>query len=194
VVDVQIDFCPGGSLAVSHGDEVILPLNETIKAFERARLPMFFTRDWHPRNHCSFKSQGGIWPVHCVKGTNGARFHHSLRVPPEARIISKGTGPKTEAYSGFQGTNLASELEQLGVHQLFVGGLATDYCVKNTVLDARARGFQVCLLGDCVKGVNVNKTDSARATKSMLAAGAKSISSKEAARKIRRHVAVLSSS
>ena len=194
VVDVQNDFCPGGSLAVGGADRIIPRLNRVITTFERMGTPIFFTRDWHPRNHCSFKEQGGVWPAHCVKGTRGARFHPDLKVPRRARIISKATEPAVEAYSGFQGTELARDLQQLGVREIFVGGLATDYCVKNTVLDGLAAGLGVFLLSDCVEGVNLKPSDAARAVKEVLARGAKSITSSDALNKIDRHVAVLSSS
>ena len=194
VVDVQNDFCPAGSLAVGGADRIIPRLNRVITAFERMRIPIFFTRDWHPRNHHSFKEQGGVWPAHCVKGTKGARFHPGLKVPRRARVISKATEPAVDAYSGFQGTELARDLQQLGVRELFVGGLATDYCVKNTVLDGLAAGFRVFLLSDCVEGVNLKPSDAARAVEEMLAKGARSITSGGALQKIDRHVAVLSSS
>jgi nicotinamidase/pyrazinamidase len=194
VVDVQNDFCPGGSLAVEGADRIIPRLNRVITASESAWIPIFFTRDWHPRNHCSFKERGGDWPTHCVKGTKGAKFHPDLKVPRRARIISKATEPDVEAYSGFQGTALTGELQRLGVQELFVGGLATDYCVKNTVLDGLAAGFRIFLLSDCVEGVNLKPSDSARAVEEMLAKGAKSITSSGAVKRIDRHVAMLSSS
>jgi nicotinamidase/pyrazinamidase len=194
VIDVQNDFCPGGSLPVAHGDEIIPKINAVVRVFRRAALPMFFTRDWHPRNHCSFMSQGGEWPPHCIKDTLGAEFHRGLVVPPGARIISKATRSDAEAYSGFQGTRLAKDLQNLKVRELFVGGLATDYCVKNTVLDALGAGFTAYILSDCLKGVNLKRTDSATATRVMVARGAKPITSKGAIRRMSRRVAVLSSS
>jgi len=194
VVDVQKDFCPGGSLAVEHGDEIVPKLNTVVQAFQRAHEPIFFTRDWHPRNHCSFKAQGGVWPSHCVKGTSGAEFHHDLVVPLGSVIISKGTKADSEAYSGFQGTALADDLRRLGTDEVYVAGLATDYCVKNTVLDALATGRSVSVLSDCIRGVNLKRTDSAEATKLMVNRGAKLIASREAIRKISQRVAVMSSS
>jgi len=108
VVDVQNDFLPGGSLAVPQGDQVIAPLNRMIQRFVEAESPVVVTRDWHPRNHCSFKDQGGVWPPHCVAGTVGAEFSSELRLPEEVKIVSKATSPDAEAYSGFEGTELAA--------------------------------------------------------------------------------------
>ena len=194
VVDIQNDFCPGGSLAIKQGDRIIKPINELISAFEKARLPILFTRDWHPVDHCSFKARGGPWPPHCVQGTYGARFHPSLDVPPKAIVINKGTKRNSDAYSGFQGTELAERLRASGVHELFVCGLATDYCVKNTVLDAIEQGFGATVIVDCTKGVNLVRTDSANAVRSMTSKGANKLSSHDALRKVSRRVAVSSSS
>ena len=173
VVDVQVDFCPGGSLAVKNGSDVVPRLNRVIKAFERRSLPIFFTRDWHPANHISFKSRGGIWPPHCVQGTSGAEFHSGLLVPGNATIVSKGDKPSMEAYSGFQGTDLETRLKRLGIDKVFVGGLATDYCVKETTLDARRTGLAVEVLKDCVRPVDIKPGDGARALAEMRRAGAK---------------------
>lgn len=192
-VDIQNDFCPGGALAVKHGDRIIKPLNKLIEFFDRLEFPIIFTRDWHPPNHRSFKEYGGIWPVHCVRGTKGAEFHPLLKVPKDAIIISKATEPDSEAYSGFQGTDLAQILKRLGSNKLFIGGLATDYCVKNTVIDALNNGFEVSVIKDCIKGVNLKKTDSATAIRYMLSKGAKLISSQELLEILGKHVAILSS-
>lgn len=173
VVDVQRDFCPGGALAVAHGEKVIPRVNELVRAFERAGLPIFFTRDWHPANHVSFRARGGPWPPHCVQGTPGASFHPSLEVPADAVVVDKGTLQGEDAYSGFQGTDLARRLHGLGVKQIYVAGLATDYCVKNTVLDGMAQGFETYVITDCVKGVNLKRTDSASALRVMTSHGAK---------------------
>ncbi len=186
VVDVQRDFCPGGSLAVSHGDRVVPALNKVIDAFQRAKLPVFFTRDWHPPNHCSFKSQGGIWPSHCVKGTIGAEFHPDLEVPPGSVIISKATDPRSNAYSGFQGTDLERQLKDRHVDEVLLGGLATDYCVKESSLDALHAGFGVSVLKDCVRGVNLRRSDSALALRDLTNRGARLVTSGEAIKRIRR--------
>ncbi len=172
VVDVQRDFCPGGSLAVPDGDKVVPVLNRYIDIFASNSLPVFATRDWHPVNHISFKAYGGIWPPHCVQETQGARFHHELKLPDSVTILSKATAPKKEAYSGFQGTGLRSMLKKLKIKRVFIGGLATDYCVKNTVLDASKAGFHAFLLMDASRGVEVNRGDSEKAISRMLAAGA----------------------
>jgi len=173
VVDVQIDFCPGGALPVPEGDKVVPTLNEYIKQFAAAGAPIIFTRDWHPTDHSSFKSQGGPWPPHCVQNTEGAKFHPSLIIPPDAQIVSKAEH-RDEAYSFFQGTNLAEKLHKQ-IKTLFVGGLATDYCVKETVLDALKENFEVYLLEDACRGVEVNPGDSEMAIRMMVAKGAKRI-------------------
>jgi nicotinamidase/pyrazinamidase len=173
VVDVQKDFLPGGALGVPGGDQVIEPLNRTIERFRRARLPVFYSRDWHPADHCSFRAQGGLWPPHCVAGTKGAGFAQGLRVPPDAIVISKATAAERDAYSAFQGTTLAAQLKAVGTRRVFVGGLATDYCVKATVLDARKYGFDVEVLGDAVRAVEIEPGDGRRALEEMLKSGAR---------------------
>ncbi|MGB9735722.1 MAG: nicotinamidase [bacterium] len=172
IVDVQKDFCPGGSLAVPDGDKVVPVLNGYIKAFNENSLRIFATRDWHPENHISFKAYGGPWPPHCIKETDGAKFHPDLKLPSSAIIVSKATTPKKEAYSGFQGTALRSTLKRLKIKRVFVGGLATDYCVKNTVLDALKFNFVTFLLMDASKGVDVEPEDSKKAITRMFEAGA----------------------
>jgi nicotinamidase/pyrazinamidase len=172
VVDVQRDFLPGGALGVPAGDEVVEPLNRAIVDFERAELPVFYSRDWHPPDHCSFQAQGGPWPPHCVAGTPGAGFAPALRLPIDAAVISKATTRDRDAYSAFQGTTLAKQLKDAGVRRIFVGGLATDYCVKATVLDARAKGFDVTVLGDAVRAVEVQPGDGERALQEMQKSGA----------------------
>ena len=184
VVDVQLDFCPGGSLAVRYGDQVVPRLNKIIRTFEDFALPVFFTRDWHPPDHTSFKSKGGPWPPHCVQGSPGARFHPKLHVPRDADVISKGDRPSKEAYSGFQGTGLKAQLRKLGVDELLIGGLATDYCVKETTLDALREGFSVGVLKDCVRPVDVRPGDGARALAEMRKAGAILTTSSKAADKL----------
>lgn len=172
LVDVQNDFLPGGRLAVADGHGVIEPLNEAIEAFVAAGLPVVATRDWHPDDHMSFGEQGGPWPAHCVAGTHGAAFVDSLRIPGEAIIISKATTSQVDAYSGYAGTDLHERLQALGVRRVFVGGLATDYCVLNTVLDARRLGYDVILITDATRAVNVHPSDGQRALDRMIAAGA----------------------
>ena len=173
VVDMQKDFMPTGVLPVPEGDKIVPSLNEYIKLFEAKNLPVFFTRDWHPENHISFKDYGGIWPPHCVQNTEGAEFHEELYIPADNKfIISKGTSPDFDAYSGFQGTQLEDLLRERGVKRVFVGGVATDYCVKNTVLGALNLGFSAVLLLDAIKGVDLSPGDSDRAIEEMLTAGA----------------------
>ena len=172
VVDVQNDFLPGGALAVPQRDEVIPVLNRYLAQFESEGLPVFATRDWHPSNHCSFNTQGGPWPVHCVKDTPGAAFPAALKLPASAHVISKGTTPEPEAYSGFEGTDLRERLRSSGVEHLFIGGLATDYCVLNTVRDAVRLGFQVSLLEEAIRAVNVKPQDGLKAVAEMHRLGA----------------------
>jgi nicotinamidase/pyrazinamidase len=176
IVDVQNDFLPGGSLAVPRGDEVVPVLNRYVRAFAVQNLPVYATRDWHPERHCSFRAQGGIWPPHCVAGTRGAEFAAALRLPPSAVVISKATTPEQDAYSGFQGTNLDQQLRSAGIRRLFIGGLATDYCVLNTVRDALRLGYQVLLLGDAIRAVDVQPGDGQRAEEEMIKLGAQRIS------------------
>jgi len=178
VVDVQRDFCAGGSLAVKDGDKVVPGLNRVINAFTKATLPIFFTRDWHPPNHMSFKARGGPWPQHCVQGTQGAEFLRNLKVPSNAVIVSKGTDSDLEAYSGFQGTDLGRRLKELGVEKIILGGLTTDYCVRESTLDALAIGLKVDVLEDCIRGVNVRPGDAERALREIVTKGAKLTSSK----------------
>jgi nicotinamidase/pyrazinamidase len=172
VVDVQYDFLPGGSLGIAGADAVIAPLNAWIERFRAAGLPILATRDWHPADHCSFVAQGGIWPPHCVAGTPGARFHADLALPEDSVVVSKATRQDAEAYSAFAGTDLAGHLRRLAVKRLFIGGLATDYCVLNTVQDGLRLGYAPMVLVACVRAVNVRPGDGERALAAMFAAGA----------------------
>jgi len=175
IVDVQADFLPGGALAVPDGDAVVAPLNGWADCFDAARLPVFATRDWHPPDHCSFREQGGIWPPHCVAGSSGARFAEALKLPASAQIVSKATRRDEEAYSGFSGTDLDERLRRASVQRLFVGGLATDYCVLQTVTDALSLGYAVMLLTDAIRAVEVHPGDGAGAIAAMVAAGARQV-------------------
>lgn len=181
-------------MAIREGDSIIPGLNMLLDAFITSDLPVLFTRDWHPPNHCSFKENGGPWPPHCVRNTRGAAFHLDLYVPKNATIINKATEPDREAYSAFQGTNLTSTLKKMSVTELFVGGLATDYCIKNTIGDALKEGFLVSVLTDCIRGVNLRRSDSANALKWMKANGAIETTSHSVVKRIHRRAAVLSSS
>ncbi len=171
IVDVQNDFLPGGSLAVPGGDEIIPVLNRYIQIFRQHELPIVASRDWHPENHCSFQTQGGPWPVHCVAGTEGAGFAAELALPDSAIVVNKASKADKDAYSAFEQTELAGKLRNLGVERLFVGGLATDYCVLNTVLDALKNHFTVMLLTDAIKAVNLEPDDGEKAIERMRAQG-----------------------
>jgi nicotinamidase/pyrazinamidase len=171
VVDVQNDFCPGGSLAVERGDEVVAPLNRLIREFLERGEPVYKSRDWHPAETKHFAAYGGTWPVHCVQNTPGAEFHKDLLDDPRIKIVSKGTGDEDQ-YSAFDGTNLADLLREQGVTEVLVGGLATDYCVKNTVLDALRAGFKVKAIAEAMRAVNLQPGDDARAVEEMRRAGA----------------------
>jgi len=177
IIDVQNDFCPGGALAVADGDQVVPVLNRYIAQFSAAGLLIVATRDWHPEKTRHFKAYGGLWPPHCIQGSKGAEFRADLALPKDAVIVSAGMAPDEEGYSGFdgrddQGTGLADLLRARGVERIFVGGLATDYCVKHTVLDGLKQGFKVVLLEDAVRGVNLDPDDSNRAIEEMSRAGA----------------------
>lgn len=172
LVDVQQDFLPGGHLGVADGDQVVAPLNRMVELFRARQLPVVATRDWHPLNHCSFHEQGGPWPPHCVQHTHGADWAPELALPADALIVSKGDAATQEAYSGFEGTDLTDRLHRAGVGRLFVGGLATDYCVLQTVLDARAQGYETLVLQDAIRAVDVEAGDGDRALQQMREAGA----------------------
>jgi nicotinamidase/pyrazinamidase len=171
VVDVQNDFCPGGALAVPHGDEVVAPLNELIQEFLERDEPVFLSRDWHRKDTKHFAAYGGTWPVHCVMLTDGARFHPELIVDNQVQLISKGLGD-TDCYSAFDETDLTSRLRALDVEELWIGGLATDYCVKSTVLDALKEGFRVKALAYAMRAVELKPGDGERAIEDMRNAGA----------------------
>ncbi len=170
IVDFQNDFTPGGALAVRDGDSIAGRLNE-LAAEPRFEL-VVATRDWHPADHGSFAEQGGPWPVHCVQGTEGAELHPSLERERVDVVIDKGTDPETEGYSGFEGTTLGELLRERGIDRVTVVGLATDYCVKNTALDALRQGLDVSVDSEGVRGVEVAEGDSERALDELRAAGA----------------------
>jgi len=172
VVDMQRDFMPGGALGVDGADTIVERVNEYTRLFEKASLPVFFTRDWHPKTHISFKRNGGVWPEHCVIGSDGAAFDERLYIPSDNRfIISKGDSETFDAYSGFQGTTLKALLQERGVNRVFICGVATDYCVKHTLLGAENLGFRTVLLIDAVKGVDIKRGDSEAAVEQMLMRG-----------------------
>lgn len=176
IVDVQNDFCEGGALAVPGGAEVIAPLNTVAAQFSRQGLRVYASRDWHPSNTTHFRERGGPWPVHCVAGSSGAAFHPHLVLPPDTVIVDKGDTHGADGYSAFEGhtsegARLEDDLEAHAVTHLLIGGLATDYCVKASALDARKRGLRVTLLEDAVRGVDVQAGDSGRALDAMRDAG-----------------------
>ncbi|WP_297420645.1 nicotinamidase [Thermococcus sp.] len=152
LVDMQRDFMPGGALPVPDGDRIIPRCNEYIGEFRKHGALIVATRDWHPPNHVSFKEHGGPWPAHCVQNTPGAEF--VVNLPADAVVVSKATEPDKEAYSGFEGTDLAEILRKNGVKRVYICGVATEYCVKATALDAVKYGFKAYLLGDAVRGIN----------------------------------------
>ena len=177
VVDVQNDFCPGGSLAVPDGHAVVPVLNRYAARFAAQGAAVFASRDWHPARTKHFAAFGGVWPPHCVQGTSGAELHPGLVLPSSAEIVSKGMDPEEDAYSCFQaraerGPAFASLLAERRIRRLFVGGLATDYCVKATALDALRAGFSVVVLQDAIRAVDVKPGDGTRALAEMTAAGA----------------------
>jgi nicotinamidase/pyrazinamidase len=176
VVDVQIDFCPGGSLAVPGGDVIIPVINRYIELFRSKGIPIIASRDWHPPVTRHFREFGGIWPPHCVQGSRGARFHPRLTLPADVIVVSKGMDPDRDDYSALQahletGIPLGEHLAALGVKALYICGLATDYCIRETSLDALAAGFSVAVLQDACKGVDLKKGDSARAFKDIAEKG-----------------------
>ncbi len=173
IVDVQNDFCPGGAFAVPHGDKVIPAINRLL-AYPWLAVA---TKDWHPSNHSSFQAQGGPWPPHCVQGTPGAELHPALDAASIQVIVTKGSRPERDAYSGFDGTDLAKILRDGGVTRVVVCGLATDYCVSATARDALQEGFEVLVPEDAICGVEVNPGDSQRAVAELKKTGARFISS-----------------
>lgn len=177
IVDVQNDFFPGGTLPVPEGDKVVPLLNDYINKFQKADIIIYASRDWHPEKTKHFKTFGGVWPPHCVQRTKGAEFHPGLKLPKEAIILTKGEDPNEDSYSGFQAKtkenkSFADSLKEKGIEHLYIGGLATDYCVRATVLDALKQGFKVTILMDAIKGVDIRAGDSAKAIKEMEKAGA----------------------
>ncbi len=168
VVDVQNDFCPGGALGVPGGDEIVPLLNRCIEWFRERGATVVLTRDWHPERTRHFQEHGGVWPPHCVQETPGAAFHPALTIPDDALIVSKGMDPEADAYSAFQaeaadGLPLAAKLGECGVQRLYVAGLATDYCVKATAVDAAREGFEVVVLTDAIRAVDLHPGDGERA-------------------------------
>lgn len=177
IVDVQNDFCQGGTLAVKDADKIINPLNQYIEFFGKHHWPIFASRDWHLPTTKHFRDFGGEWPAHCVQNTRGAMFPPKLALPKNTIILSKGMDQNKDSYSAFQAvyehnTEFKKILLNLRIKVLYIGGLATDYCVKASVLDALKFGFKVVLLTDAIKGVNLNSDDSKKAVDEMISRGA----------------------
>ncbi len=178
IVDVQNDFCPGGALGVTGGDDIIPLINSCIELFKTDRLPIIASRDWHPRVTKHFKEFGGLWPVHCVRGTSGAEFRAGLLLPPDTLVFSKGIDPEQDDYSALHaraddGTPLPEFLKKEGTRHLYLCGLATDYCVRQTALEGLRQGFVITVLVDAVRGVNLAPGDSDRALEEIENAGAR---------------------
>jgi nicotinamidase/pyrazinamidase len=171
VVDVQNDFCSGGALAVPDGDSIIPILNQWIAEAEARGVPVFASSDWHPANHVSFKDRVGPWPRHCVQGTLGAAFHPDLRLPQNVHIISKAEDPDKDSYSAFGGTDLAERLRRANIKNVWMGGLAQDYCVRATALDAIQQGFKVHVITDATRAVNIHPGDGQHALDQIQQAG-----------------------
>ena len=170
VIDVQKDFCPGGSLAIDDGDAVVPVMNQWIDAAFLKGVPVYLSRDWHPINHPSFKEQGGDWPPHCIQDTDGAGFHADLRRPENAVVVTKGVRFDLDQYSAFDRTGLGGRLRQDGVRRLWIGGLALDVCVLHSVLDALNEGFQVSVVEAATRPVRFE--DGLKAVSKMKRAGA----------------------
>ena len=180
IVDLQNDFCPGGALGVPEGDKIIPRINQYVKYFTKKKLPIFLSRDWHPVRTMHFKDFGGVWPVHCLQNTKGSDFHLKFKVPKNAIFLYKGMDPEKDSYSVFQaedekGMGFAKLLGLMKITELYIGGLATDYCVKFTAFDALKQGYKVKVLIDAVKGVDLKSGDSQKAISQIVKKGAKKI-------------------
>lgn len=173
IVDVQLDFCAGGALAIENGDAVVPVLNQWIQKAVAAGAPVFASRDWHPKDHLSFKPQGGPWPPHCIQDTDGAKFHYNLALPDTVNVISKGVRFDKDQNSALDDTGLASYLRDKGITRLFIGGLALDVCVRATVMDALDAGFEVFVVRN--GAAPVAETDGRLAVKQMQEAGARMV-------------------
>ena len=173
IVDVQNDFCPGGALPVATGMDVASTMSVVANTFQARGAHVYATQDWHPAGHSSFAEQGGPWPPHCVQDTDGADFHPAMVLPGGVTVVRKGKSPGQDAYSGFIDSDLEARLKDAGVTRVFVGGLATDYCVLNTVLDAIRNGFETHVLSDAIGAVDVKPGDGDRAIEQMADAGAR---------------------
>jgi len=180
LVDIQNDFCPGGALAVNEGDQIVPAVNRLIPEFPL----VISTQDWHPENHISFKEQGGPWPPHCLQGTRGAELHSDLKTDTIAHYFRKASSPDKDDYSEFagkddRGRSLDQVLKRHGVKTLYAVGLATDYCVLETVIDGLRLGYEVYAVTDAMRAVNVNPADGEKALQKMASSGAHLVTSDE---------------
>jgi nicotinamidase/pyrazinamidase len=175
IIDFQNDFTSGGALEVPQGDDIAEPVKRLADRFEIVMA----TRDWHPPDHASFETQGGPWPVHCVRGTPGAEFHPAMDEVAVDEVVDVGREREDEGYSGFEKSELANLLRERGVDKVYVTGLATDYCVRASTIDACREGFDTTLVEDAVRAVNVNPDDGERAIEDMREAGAEVATSEE---------------
>jgi nicotinamidase/pyrazinamidase len=172
IVDVQNDFCPGGSIPALHGAKIAATLSGVAQAFAAGGAVIFTTQDWHPADHRSFKENGGSLPIHCVRNTPGAELHADLRLPDTTIAIKKGQNSTKDTYSGFVESDLEAKLAATGAKRVYVAGLTTDYCVLNTVIDALAIGYETYVIGDAVDAWNVEPNDGPRALHLMHISGA----------------------
>jgi nicotinamidase/pyrazinamidase len=177
IIDFQNDFTSGGALEVPDGDEIAEPVKRLAGEFEH----VLATRDWHPPDHASFETEGGPWPVHCVQGTHGAELHPAMRDIDVDAIVDVGVEREDEGYSGFEKSKLANLLRERGVQEVAVVGLATDYCVRASAIDACREGFDTTVVTDAIRAVEVNPGDGERALEDMREAGAKMATSRELA-------------
>ncbi len=178
IVDVQNDFCPGGALGVPAGHKIVPVINKYVRIFSKMKAAILATRDWHPVKSRHFKDFGGIWPVHCIQNTWGAAFHHDLKLSKETLFLYKGMDPDKDCYSAFcaedtSGSSLSDILKRLDINELFIAGLATDYCVKFTALEAMKHGFKVKILMDAIQGVDLKPGDSEKAIRKIAEMGAR---------------------
>jgi nicotinamidase/pyrazinamidase len=187
VVDIQKDFCAGGALAAPGGVEIIPAVNRHVAAASTRGMPVYATRDWHPVRTTHFKEYGGNWPPHCVQGTAGAQFHPALKLPPDAIIVNKGDDPERHGYSAFEGhtsegKTLLDDLRDRHITRVYVAGIATDYCVRQSALDALRAGLEVRVLPDAIAGIDVRPGDAQRALDEISAAGAELVPTLDAER------------
>jgi len=179
-VDVQNDFCPGGALGVPEGDKIVSVINKYIRVFAKNKWPIFATRDWHPARTRHFKDFGGAWPAHCIQNSRGAAFHQDLKLPKKVVLLYKGMDPEEDAYSAFSARDLSGQglfdlFKKMGIKEIYIAGLAADYCVKFTAIDALKSGFKIKILMDAIKGVNLKPRDSEEAIKKITKMGAKKV-------------------